>query len=119
MTDEAPISAKEFYISCSRFGGRRYALSCVHFDKYRTCRRRCVGLQLLLNNTPEFLEKSKEYFKERDLKREGLLIKTFFDMKHEHSGKQLPDPHLACNFCNFIAKTERGLRIHRKRSHKR
>lgn len=104
MSDEN----KETTIKCMRFGGYRYAASCVSFDRYRACRRRCPTLQKLMEDEPDFATKTAEKMKDRP---EQPLLSAKF------AGSNLPDAKLACRYCNFIAKTERGLRVHMKRSH--
>lgn len=107
----------EVTLPCSRFGGTRPAVCCVHFDRYRNCRRNCSELKKLLIQRPDFAKLVEDYFAERSKKpvSEGGL----FECKSSQSGKNLPDPLLGCKYCNFIAKSPRGLKIHMRRTHKK
>ena len=106
MEDE---SNKEvpLYIECSRFGGKRNALSCAHFDRYRGCRRRCKSLEGAMKANEEFVDKVKHVYEARE---------SF--MSSKHSLKGLPLEPLRCQICDYVGKSVKGLSIHMKRSHK-
>lgn len=100
------VALNEHYISCPRFGGRRLALSCVHYDRYRGCRRNCVSLKKHLAEHGNLKELVEEHFADRE---------TF--LPSNNSGKNVPDPERACKFCDFVGKSVRGLMIHYRRTH--
>jgi len=104
----------EDFIECHRFGGKRPASACVHFDRYRLCRRHCTALKAFLKDRPNFIEDTK---KEREAPKVKIIQTLLFD-DAKHSGKNLPDPILSCDRCRFVAKSVRGLKVHRTRSHK-
>ena len=104
-------------ISCDRFGGTRPAVSCVHFDRYRSCRRGCLSLKKLLTERPDFAKTVEDYFEQR-AEKARITGGGLFECKSNQSGKNLPDPVLGCKFCNFVGKSPRGLRIHMRRTHK-
>ena len=64
---------------------------------------------------PEVVEETKAAYAKKPAKKDTHEL---FSIPFKHSGRNLPDPKLACKFCKFIARSERGLRIHLKRSHK-
>ncbi len=108
----------EHFIDCTRFGGKRPAPACVHFDRYKSCRRWCTTLRKHMEDTPDFLEKvEKVYTKKKNAAAEEYVQQQLF-MPTKHSGKGLPDPELSCKVCKFVARSPRGLRIHMKRTHK-
>jgi hypothetical protein len=102
----------EHYVDCPKFGGTRQAPACIHFDRYKPCRRNCKSIRNHLEKYPDFPKIVAEYFSVREKENPGI-----FTMGSKYAGKNLPDPELACRYCKFIAKTVRGLRIHYKRSH--
>lgn len=69
----------------------------------------------MLDVEKDLITVAEEYFKNKAQKKnvEGDLFGTKF------IGKNIPDAALGCKFCSFIAKSERGLRIHMKRTHKK
>lgn len=105
MEDE---SKKEVpYIGCHRFGGKRNALACAHFDRYRGCRRRCKSLEEVMKTTETFVEDVKSTYEVR----QSLL-------PSKHSLKGLPLEPFRCQVCDYVAKSSRGLKAHMTRSHK-
>ena len=114
MDQNKVLDLSSHLLDCSRFGGRRCAVSCVHLDRYRVCRRHCASLRDHLGINPGFMEDVNTYYKNKDLIKSTHLPLL---LKHEYTGKYLPDAKLACTYCDFIAKSERGLKIHLKRSH--
>jgi len=102
----------EDFIKCERFGGRRPAPACVHFDRYKPCRRGCLTLAKWMKDNPDYEAiVAKAY---------GAKPKTFAAarvMTSKHSGKALPKEGTACKRCRFVAKTPRGLKVHMTRSH--
>jgi hypothetical protein len=81
----------------------------VSYDRYKTCRRHCSILKEVLDKHKDLINIAKEYFEQKKATIRG-------DTKF--LGENLPDNLLGCNICNFIAKSERGLRIHMRRTHK-
>lgn len=69
----------------------------------------------ILDVEKDLVAVAEEYFKNKTKGKnvEGDLFGTKF------LGKNIPDAALGCIFCSFIAKSERGLRIHMKRTHKK
>jgi hypothetical protein len=108
----------DHFIECPRFGGRRPATACVHFDRYKVCRRYCDSLRAYLKSHPGFVEKTKEVFAaaENVVGTTGIQLDL---IPSKHSGKHVPDPELACTLCRFVAKSARGLKSHRTRSHRK
>lgn len=105
------------FIDCNRYGGRRPAGSCVHFDKYKSCRRHCSALKQHLAQNPGFVEEVQKRFEAKEEGAPGPCQLNLL-MAAKHSGKNVPDPELACTSCNFVARTVRGLKTHRTRAHK-
>jgi hypothetical protein len=107
----------DHFIECPRFGGRRPATACVHFDRYKFCRRHCSALKEHLAKHPNFVEFAKKVFAEQEdqAKTVGIQLEL---IPSKHSGKKVPDPALACTRCKFVAKTARGLKTHKTRTHK-
>lgn len=104
----------EYQISCPRTGGTKMAIVCIHYDCYRFCRKNCASLNALIKKNPEILEKINKILATRGKeKNQGVLFETKF------SGKNIPNPSLRCKWCRFTAKSERGLKIHYKRTHKK
>ena len=81
----------------------------MSYDRYKACRRHCSILKEVLDEHKELVNIAKEYFEQ---KKKAITGDTKF------LGENLPDNLLGCNICNFIAKSERGLKIHMKRTHK-
>lgn len=102
-------------MQCPRYGGTRSALCCVSYDRYKACRRHCTALRAILDIEKDLVAVAEEYFKNKTKGKnvEGDLFGTKF------LGKNIPDPALGCRFCSFVAKSERGFRIHMKRTHKK
>lgn len=107
MTDEQ----QRHSISCPRFGGTRFATACVHYDRYRGCRRGCPDLAKHMKEFPNLVEIAKEWFANHDDK------PIFAAMSSKFSGKGVADPQLRCRYCRFVGKSPRGLRIHYSRTH--
>jgi hypothetical protein len=108
----------EHFIECERFGGKRPAPACVHFDRFKTCRRWCTALRKHMEKTPSFLEKvTAIYSPKKESTTEEYFQHQLF-MPRKHSGKGIPDPELGCKICKFVAKSPRGLRTHMTRTHK-
>jgi hypothetical protein len=86
----------------------------VSYDRYKACRRHCTALRAILDIERDLVAVAEEYFKKKAKEKdvEGDLFGT------KYIGKNIPDATLGCKFCSFIAKSERGLRIHMKRTHK-
>ncbi len=106
----------EHFIACPRFGGRRPAPACMHYDRYRLCRKKCKSLEAFIKKNPSSPElvkaiQAKETAETR-YEQPSLFLPTKF------SGKNLPDFALQCRLCVFVGKTERGLKIHLKRKHR-
>ena len=118
MSEELILDFKAHYIGCPRFKGQRSAAACILFDRYKVCRRRCKSLESHLKKEPDLVEKVKEYLEGRKEKKQtksllnGLKSFKFF-------GKNLPNNNLNCKYCNFVASSERGLKTHLKRTHKK
>ncbi len=94
------------YIGCNRFGGKRNAHACAHFDRYRGCRRRCKSLEEVLASTETFTDDVKSIYEGR----QSLL-------PAKHSLKGLPLEPFRCPLCDYVAKSLRGLKAHKTRSH--
>lgn len=102
------------FVSCPRFGGTRMAPVCVHADRYRFCRRSCSSIEKLLKDRPDFLEEAKDFY-EKYAKDKNLKAPTTKSwIKHG-----APKPKISCPHCSFKAKSERGLKAHITRSHKK
>lgn len=86
----------------------------MSYDRYKACRRHCAALRVHIESHPELIEQAKDYFKKKTEDNEEKS--DLFGVKY--IGKNLPDARLGCKMCSFIAKSERGLRIHMKRTHK-
>lgn len=67
-----------------------------------------------MEKVPDLVAQAEEYFNNKAKQKEGT--EDLFGVKY--LGKNLPDELLGCKICSFIAKSERGLRIHMKRTHK-
>lgn len=104
----------EHFIECPRFGGSRPAPACVHYDRYRLCRKKCKSLEAYLKNNKDF-QKELDHLKEKEKNKLRYKQPDLFTQKF--SGKNLPDSSLRCSACRFTAKSDRGLKIHKKRSH--
>lgn len=100
----------EVFIDCERFGGRRPALACIHFDRYKPCRRYCKPLAKWMEDNPDYQKQVEAAFGVKS-KQSPLMLAS------RSSGKLLPDRKLACPRCRFVAKTPRGLKTHQTRSH--
>lgn len=87
----------------------------MSYDRYKACRRHCSALRGILDIEKDLIAVAEEYFKKKTIGKEaeGDLFGT------KYIGKNIPDAQLGCKFCSFIAKSERGLRIHMKRTHKK
>ena len=85
----------------------------MSYDRYKACRRHCTALRALLEKEPDLVAQAEEYFSKKAKGKEELDL---FGAKY--IGKNLPDAVLGCKNCPFIAKSERGLRIHMKRTHR-
>lgn len=85
----------------------------MSYDRYKACRRHCSALKEMIATVPDLVDKATEYFQKKTQSPEGVDL---FGVKY--LGKNLPDELLACKICDFIAKSERGLKIHMKRTHK-
>ena len=88
---------EEHYIKCDKYGGRRLAPACIHFDRYKSCRRRCSSLEKYLTAHPEIKEDLDYFYKHR----ENMMLSSKF------AGKFLPDSKLSCKYCDFTAKNEK------------
>jgi hypothetical protein len=104
------------YIECPRFGGTRCAACCVFFDRYKTCRRKCAPLGKHLIKYSELPEQAKNHFEERKKKEDSFAASLPAEL-FKSAGENLPNAKFGCNICKFIAKSERGLKVHMKRSH--
>lgn len=98
---------KDHFIKCPRFGGSRLSLACVHFDRYRSCRRTCNCLREHIKSHPDLLEISTKEYKVK----ESLMTAKF-------SGKNLSNPELRCKHCDFEGRSALGLKMHIGRRHK-
>jgi hypothetical protein len=110
----------EMYIGCPRFGGQRLAPACAHYDRYRFCRRSCKNLERFIEAHPD-IDGMLKVVQEAEAKRkekEAEEQRTSVFLHSKFSGRGMPDPKLSCKYCKFIGKTERGLCIHYKRTHK-
>lgn len=112
---EGDLDFKLHYIKCPRFHGCRSAAACVLFDRYKICRRRCKSLEAHLKKHPELTEKVKGYLEKRKEKKE----RRNFLRDWKFFGKNLPGNKFNCKLCDFVARSERGLKIHMKRTHKK
>lgn len=83
----------------------------MHFDRYRLCRKKCKSLEAFLKKTPDAKELLKPA-QEREKGKERFVQLSLF------SGRNLPDADLRCKSCDFTAKSPRGLKVHRSRTHK-
>jgi len=107
----------EHFIECPKFGGKRPAPACIHYDRYKACRRKCKSLEAYTDAHPDYQEiVEKQYAKPK----EGDFIQStlFGGLQAKHSGKGVPDSELACHLCSFVGKSSRGLHIHLRRTHK-
>lgn len=96
-----------FYIPCPRFKRNVNALSCAHWDRYRNCRRKCAVLKGKILTTENFIDKVNEvYQEEKDI------------MPASYSCKGLPYAPFMCTLCDFVGKSDLGLRVHMTRRHK-
>lgn len=85
----------------------------MSYDRYKACRRHCAALKEVLDKEPDLVAQADEYFKKKTQEKEVVdLFGTKF------LGKNLPDAIFGCKMCAFIAKSERGLRVHMTRTHK-
>ena len=118
MTEEKGLVLVNHFISCSRFNSTRCALCCVVFDRYKVCRRHCKELKGHLKEHPDLAETARQQFEES--KNKNINSGNLFTIgdKGKFAGKNLPDEVLGCKICDFTAKSERGLRVHMRRSHK-
>jgi hypothetical protein len=98
------------YIACPKFGGYRTAPACIVLDRYRICRRKCTSLERYLKDHPEGAKEAEDAAKHKS----PALIKV-----SHHAGQSLPDAALRCSVCLYQARSERGLKTHLTRSHKR
>lgn len=97
-------------ISCPRFGGCRIPHSCIVFDRYKSCRKNCGDLKKYMESHPNAKEDAEKII---DKSKARLL-------PHVHAGKGLPlaeHPEFVCDICKYEAKSTRGLRAHRTRTH--
>jgi predicted Zn-ribbon and HTH transcriptional regulator len=95
-----------WYIGCPRFGGSRFSLSCAHLDRRKGCRRYCATLKKKMEERPDFIESMKEVYKESPS-----------TLPSKYSGKGLPIQPFQCDYCGFVAKSDRGLKSHITKSH--
>lgn len=107
----------EHFIECPKFGGKRPAPACMHYDRYKSCRRNCKSLEAYVKVNPNYQEVvEKHYAKKQEC---DFVQKTLFGgLQAKHSGKNIPDYEMACHLCSFVGKSTRGLYIHLKRTHK-
>ena len=85
MEDE---SKKEVpHIGCHRFGGKRNALACAHFDRYRGCRRRCKTLEEAMKSSEDFIEHVKAVYGE---------FESLLPSKHSLKGLPLEPFGVSC-----------------------
>jgi hypothetical protein len=108
VLDNTEEDFRSKYISCPRFGGKRLIVACAHFDRFVSCRRECPSLKKALVDVLGFEDKVKKVYEELGRKTYGPSTK---------SCKYLPNKPFGCKFCNFTAKSERGLKIHMRRTH--
>lgn len=118
MSEGTVLDFKSHYIECPRFKGQRSAAACILFDRYKICRRRCKTLESHLKDNRDLTEKVKGYVDER---KENKNTKLFLGgwKSCRFFGQNLPNDNLNCKYCNFVASSERGLKVHLKRTHKK
>jgi len=104
MEEKAPV-----YIGCLRFGSKRFAMACAHYDRFRGCRKRCKSLEEAMKADPDFIQHVEEAYRDRQ-----MLLPC------RHSCKGLPleeDNPYKCTKCGYVAKSIRGMKSHATRSH--
>lgn len=116
--EEDKFSPRDHYIECPRIGGSRCAACCVFYDRYKACRRHCASLRKHLLVYPDLPDKARQHFEERK-KDTKTLSHTLDSELYKSAGTNLPTEKFGCSLCKFIAKSERGLKVHMKRSHGR
>lgn len=111
------MSNLEHFIECPKLGGKRPAPACIHYDRYRSCRRKCKSLEAYVKANPNYKEVVEEHYNKN---KDGSFIEAtlFASLPSKQSGKNIPDFDLACHLCSFTGKSKRGLCIHLRRTHK-
>lgn len=116
--EEDTFSPRDHYIECPRNSGSRCAACCVLYDRYKACRRRCASLRKHLAAYPDLPDKAREHFEERKKEDKNKTYSLLGD-HCKFAGTHLPNEKFGCTKCEFVAKSERGLKVHMKRSHGR
>ena len=119
------MSILEHFIECPKFGGKRPAPACMHYDRYKSCRRNCKSLEAYVKANPNYQEVVEKHYTKKHCDedkpaQQGLFVQTTLlgGLQAKHSGKNIPDYELACHLCSFVGKSKRGLYIHLRRTHK-
>jgi predicted RNA-binding Zn-ribbon protein involved in translation (DUF1610 family) len=98
----------DLYIGCPRFGGKRLAIACAHFDRFAACRRNCQPLSTAISTFEDFETAVKNAYENTGRRIYGPSKK---------SCRHLPNQKYRCPKCDFVAKSERGLKSHTTRTH--
>ena len=106
---QEPNEEREWRIHCVRFGGTRNSLACAHYDRYRSCRKNCAELKKIVDEHEDFEDKVAALFKDRK-----TFLSSNYSCKGIPSSKEVP---FKCHICGYVAKSERGLKSHKTRSH--